>query len=113
LGFLRADAAAHGGQGVGAFEDSIGPFDILLRQGGDETGNVDAYGAARDAARLLAADAALGFVQGAFEVQAERHFLKIMRPHLGLLVRHGRALGRNGLDVLGQAGFGSGGQRGG
>ena len=35
--------------------------------------------------------------------EPQRHFLEIMPPLLGALVRHGRALGRNGLDVLGQA----------
>ena len=75
----------------------------LLLQRGDEAGDIDAHRAARNAARLLAAQAALGFVQRAFEIQPQRHFVEVVDALFGRLVRHGRALRRNGLDVLGQA----------
>ena len=81
LRFLRAHAPAHRRQRVGALQNLVRALDVLPLEGGDEAGNVDPHRAARHAARLLAAQAALGFVQRAFQVQPQRHFLEIVPAH--------------------------------
>ena len=42
-------------------------------------------------------------MQRAVQLQAQRHLVEIVGAHLRRLVRHGRALRRNRLDVLGNA----------
>jgi hypothetical protein len=108
LRLLRADAAAYRRQSVSRLQNPIGSLEILVLNGGDKAGDVDAHGAAGDAARLLAAQTAVGFVQGAFQVEPQRHFLEVVAPLFGRLMRHGNALRRDALEVLGKARTGRG-----
>ncbi len=103
LRFLRAHAAAHGGQRIGALEDAIGLADIAAREGGDESGDIDGHGAAWNAARLLAAQATVGFGQCGFKVQAQVDLFEIVGAFLGGLFGHVGAHRGDGADVFGQA----------
>ncbi len=60
LGLLRADAPADRGQEVGSLDYAGGALEIALPYLRDEAGDVDADGAALDAGRVLAVEAALG-----------------------------------------------------
>ena len=48
------------------------------------------------AARLLAAQAAIGLVQRAIQIEPERDLIEVVDALLGRLVRHGGALRRDG-----------------
>ena len=111
LRFLRADAAADRGQGVGLFQNPVGALDVAVRQGGDEAGDIDLHRAARHAARLLAAQAAVGLEQRAFQVEPERHFLEIVGARSsGGWCGMGARSRRNGLEILRQQRAGRPGQ---
>src|ERR1035441_9317321 len=58
---------------------------------------------AGNAARLFAAQAAFGLVERTVQLQTQRDLVEIVCAHFRRLVRHGGALRRNGLDVLGDA----------
>src|ERR1039457_2746125 len=103
LRFLRADAPAHRRQRVGGFQDAVGLLDVLAGQRRDEAGDVDGHRVNGHAARLLAAQAAFGLVKGAVQVEPESDFVEIVYARFRRLVRHGGALRRNGLDVLGDS----------
>ena len=88
LDFLGADPAAHRGQGVFLPEFADGALKIAFLDAFDEGRNFDFHRAALAAAGVFALDAALRFLHGQFLGIAERHFLEIAGPDLGLLLRH-------------------------
>ena len=91
--FLRADAAADGGQTVGGLDDAVGRVEIAARHFTDEVADGHLHRAALDAAGILALQAAGGLLQGHFLGIAEGHLVKVAGAHVGGLTGHVRTRG--------------------
>ena len=87
--FLRADAAADGGQRVGGGDDLVGGLKVALADLFEEAGDLDGHGAALAAGRVLAVEAAGGLLHGGVSVIAEGNLVKVAGADNGVLFRHG------------------------
>ena len=88
LALLRADAAAHGGQGAGLMDHLIGALIVLLHDLLDKLGNADIDGAAVHTGMILAVEAAGRFVQCLLLGVAQGHFQEVFIPNVGILRGH-------------------------
>ena len=99
LVFLRADAAAHGGQAVGGLDDAVGGVEVAAGHFGDEVADGHFHGAALHAEGLFALQAAGGFLHGHLFGVAGGHFVEIVSAHVRGLAGHVHARS-NGLFGL-------------
>lgn len=88
LVFLRTHTATHGGETIGAFQDTVGLRQITLDDLSNEFRNTDFNRASLTAARVLALEAAAGFKLRLLQRIAERDFLEVVRPHSSGLAGH-------------------------
>ena len=86
--FLGADTAADGGQRVRGGHDLVGGLKIALADLLEEARDLDGHGAAFAAGRILAVEAAGGFLFGGFGVIAEGNLVKVAGTDNGILFRH-------------------------
>jgi hypothetical protein len=91
LVLLRADAAADGGKEVGILDGRHRAGHVLVHDGLDEGRDVDRHGAALDAEGLLAHEAARSLDGGLVDGVPQRHGVEVLRPLVGVLLRHGCA----------------------
>ncbi len=89
LGFLGADPAADGGQGVGGGNDAIGLLKFALGNFCDEFRYTDVYRAAGYTGFMFTLEAAFSLVNGGFGTVTQSHFLEIFIANQWLLFRHG------------------------
>ena len=78
LAFLRADAAADGGQGGALGDDLIGGFEVAVFYLFDEGRDVNIDGATRDAGHIFAVETARGFVERLLGGIARGDFVKVV-----------------------------------
>ena len=90
LFFLRADAAAYGGQAVGTAQNAVGFPDVSFRNFGNEFRDAHFHGATRAAQGLFALKAARGFGRSHFRSIAQRDFLEIFNSFGRSLTGHVR-----------------------
>ena len=88
LRFLRADAAADGGEEVALLDDRERAREVADEEVPDEAGDVDGDGAARDAGGPRALDAAVGLDEGVGQRVAEVHLLEVARALERVALRH-------------------------
>ena len=86
--FLRAHAAAHGGQAAGFVNDAACFINVALHNFGNEVGNGDIHGAAGTAHGLFALKATGGFFMSHFGRVSEGDFIKIFDAFPGSLAGH-------------------------
>lgn len=86
--FLGTDAAADGGEAIRFFQGPGGPNKISLGNLEDEFRDPDVDGAAVHTSGLLALDAAPRFQYGRLRGITARHFVKVLHPVPGVLLRH-------------------------
>jgi len=91
LVLLGTDAAADGGQKVGLLDRRHRSGHVLIGDRLDECRNIYGDGAAPDAEGLLAHQAARGLYGSLLDGVAEGHGIEVLRPHMGVLLRHGGA----------------------
>ena len=88
LGLLRADAAAHGGQGAGLMDHLISALIVLLHDLLDELRDAHVDGTAVHAEMVLAVEAAGGFVQRLLLGVAQRYLEEVFIADIGVLRGH-------------------------
>jgi len=101
LRFLRADAPAHRRQRVGRLQNLVRTLDVLALQRRDEAWNIDTHGAApaRNAVSWQRRQRSASCNAPSSDSPSAT-FVEIEDAEFGRLVRHGRPLVRNGLEVL-------------
>src|ERR1019366_9274033 len=88
LRLLRTDATGDRGQSVVVEQAVRGLGQVAFGEQFDKARDVDAHRAARDALRVLALEAALGFEQGCLLRQTEVDFVKVGGADQRVLLRH-------------------------
>jgi len=101
LVFLRADAAADGGQDVGLLDLPRRLGELALPHETDEAGDIHGDGAALDARGPLALQAAAGLGDRLLGGIAQRNLVEVVDADLGRLLGHGLARGLGGLECHG------------
>ena len=94
LGLLRADTAGQGGQSIRGGDDLVSAEKIALGDLGDELRNADVDGAALDALRILAVQAAACFLHGHLLGVAKGDLFEILIADVRCLLGH-RGLGQS------------------
>ena len=100
LALLRADAPADRGEEVALLDRPEGSGEVAHEDVADEAGNVDVDGAALDARRPHALDAALGLLQGVDHPVAEVHLEEVPGALDVVALGHLRRVGRELLELL-------------
>ena len=88
LRLLRADPSADGGQAIGFFYDMDGAHEIAFLDFLYKVGDLDIYGAAFDAGRILAVKAPGRFTHCIFFRVAKGDFVEVLDPELRVLLGH-------------------------
>ena len=94
LGLLRADTAGQGGQSIRGGDDLVSAEEIALGDLCDELRNADVDGAALDALRILAVQAAACFLHGHLLGVAKGDLFEILIADVRCLLGH-RGLGQS------------------
>ncbi|MPM84927.1 hypothetical protein SDC9_132003 [bioreactor metagenome] len=95
LALLRADPAAHGGQGAGLGNDLIRLLKVALGNLGDKLGNMYHYRATGHTGLVLAVKAAQRFVQRHLLGISQRDLFIVLVADIGVLRGHGVFLQRH------------------